>query len=95
MSTKKTSVIEKALLQKGFEQDKTHHRMYWLHVKGKKTGIRTRLSHGKEEYDDNLLAMVARQIKLNKKLFFSYVDCSFTKDQYIQYLIDEKKIKLS
>jgi predicted RNA binding protein YcfA (HicA-like mRNA interferase family) len=95
LSTKKTSDIEKALLQKGFKRDNTHHHMYWLHAKGKKTGIRTRLSHGKEEYSDKLLAMMAKQLKIMKKQFDSFVECSLTGEQYIQLLIDEGKIKLS
>lgn len=95
MSTKKTSDIEKVLLEKGFERVDTHHKLYWLWVDDKRTGIRTRISHGKKEYDDNLLGMMARQLKLRKKQFVSFLDCPLTKEQYIQLLIDAGEIKLS
>ncbi len=56
MSALKTKDIEKALLAKGFTLENSHHKIFWLVFQGKKTSIRTRISNGAREYDDNLLA---------------------------------------
>jgi len=53
---RKTRAIRAALLSKGFMADDTHHEMFWLVVDGRKSSIRTRISHGVAEYGDNLLA---------------------------------------
>jgi len=55
----------KALLKKGFNRHETHHTMLCLVVEGKKTSIRTRISHGQSKADDWLLRKIAKQLHLS------------------------------
>ena len=60
MTSRPTRGIGRALLSKGFERSNSHHRFLDLVVDGVPTEIGTRLSHGIDEYGDDLLAKVAR-----------------------------------
>src|SRR3972149_3791095 len=73
---RKTKVIRAALLKKGFIGDETHHEIFWLVVDGKKTSIRTRISHGAKEYGDELLALVAPPVRATQKQNVCPLDCS-------------------
>jgi len=59
--------IESSLLSKGFIREDTHHRYFYHEINGKRTGISTYTSHGSKpkEYDDNLLKMMKKQMKLD------------------------------
>src|SRR5205807_6554339 len=94
VSTRPTREIKQALLDKGFEEQSTHHEMYWLRVRGKRTSIRTRISHGKREYGDSLLAQMARQLKLQRDEFEDLVDCPLTAEGYIALLVERGEIQL-
>ena len=72
----KTSEIESALLAKGFQRVNRDHRWFFLVVDGKKTGVRTRISHGAREYSGGLLREVVRQMKLTRSEFAEFVDYS-------------------
>jgi hypothetical protein len=78
--------IERALAGKGFEKDPTHHLMFWLHVDGKKTSVRTRLSHGLSEYGDSLLAQVAKQMKITRAQLDAFIDCDLSAAEYVGVL---------
>jgi tRNA/tmRNA/rRNA uracil-C5-methylase (TrmA/RlmC/RlmD family) len=90
---RKTRAIRAALLSKGFIADDTHHEMFWLVVDGKKTSVRTRISHGVAEYGDNLLALIARQIGLNNRELYSLVDCPMDGERLIKILNERGKIR--
>ena len=94
MAALKTRVIRKALEAKGFQKDNTHHEMYWLVVDGKKTSIRTRISHGASEYDDHLISQVSSQVKLSKRQFLRFVDCALKHTPYVKFLVRNSHIKL-
>lgn len=66
MATRKVKDIEMALQKKGFQLKQSQHR-FCIQVEGKKTSIRTRLSHGVKEYDDHLLGQMVKQVKLPKE----------------------------
>jgi hypothetical protein len=91
---RKTRAIRAALLSKGFIADDTHHEMFWLVVDGKKTSVRTRISHGVAEYGDNLLALIARQIGLNNRGLYSLVDCPMDGERLKKVLTERGKIRL-
>lgn len=93
MSPIKTSVLEKALTDKGFELSSTHHDMYWLHNGTKKTSVRTRISHSSKEYDDNLLSLMSKQTKLSRADFQDLIDCPLSKEDYIAKLIKAGHVK--
>ena len=88
-----TRQLKKALLRKGFQLDETHHTMFWLIVDGKKTSIKTRLSHGKKEYGSSLLSLMSRQLRLSKRQFEQFVACPLTQRDYIAHLRREEHVK--
>jgi hypothetical protein len=89
MAARKTLEIERALTGKGFRKEETHHEMYWLMVEGKRTAIRTRISHGKKEYGENLLGQMARQLRLRRRDFDDLLDCPLSEEGYLKILQDQ------
>ena len=87
--------LEKALLSKGFEKDNTHHRMLWFHVDGKKTAIRTRISHDVKDYGDPLLSEMSKQVKLPRKKFTDLIECPMSLADYVGHLRDAGVIEPS
>ncbi len=65
MAVYSTREFEKALEDKGFQKDPTHHNMYWFYINGKKTSVRIRTSNGEKEFDDFLLAERRKQMGLS------------------------------
>lgn len=94
MATRKVKDIEMALQKKGFLLKQSHHRFFVFHVEGKKTSIRTRLSHGAKEYDDHLLGQMAKQVKLPKEDLLRLIDCPLSEEEYKEILIESGSIKL-
>ncbi len=78
--------LEKALLSKGFQKDNTHHKMLWFHVEGKKTAIRTRISHDVKDYGNSLLGEMSKQVRLPRKKFTDLIDCPMSREDYIGHL---------
>jgi hypothetical protein len=52
--------------------------MYELQVNGKKSGIRTMVSHGNHEIHPQILSKMAKQIKITNEQFADLIDCPFT-----------------
>lgn len=94
MATRKVKDIEMALQKKGFQLKQSHHRFFVFQVEGKKTSIRTRLSHGAKEYDDHLLGQMAKQVKLPKEDLLRLIDCPLSEEEYKEILIESGYIKL-
>lgn len=80
------------LEKKGFIAREGDHTFYHLHVGGKKTAIYTKISHGEREIGDRLIAMMARQVGLNKRDFLDLVDCPLTIEAYLALLRAAKRI---
>lgn len=78
--------VAASLTKKGFHSHHSDHQRFYLHVEGKKTAVRTMISHSAKEIDDNLLSLMARQVKLNKKLFADLIDCPLSQEQYVKLL---------
>ncbi len=87
MSAKKTQEIASALTGKGFRRSQGDHEFYFFYVYGKKTSIRTKISHGATEYGDSLLAKMSRQLHLVRKEFDQFVDCEKTEKEYVEHLV--------
>jgi hypothetical protein len=83
---KSAKTVGASLLQKGFHSHGGDHIHYSLYVDGVKTIVRTKISHGEKEIDDNLLSLMARQVKLNKKQFADLIDCPLSHEQYVKHL---------
>jgi predicted RNA binding protein YcfA (HicA-like mRNA interferase family) len=90
----KTRKIDSALIRKGFvKKEKRGHIYYILYVKGKKTQIRTKLSHGSKEYNDGLLSAIRKQLKFNsKKELENFINCPLSEEEYISMLMDKSVI---
>lgn len=85
---KPVRVVNASLCRKGFSSHNSDHTYYYLYVDGKKTLIRTKISLGEKEISDNLLSLMARQLRLSKKDFCDLIDCPLTRDQYVKRLRD-------
>lgn len=59
--------IERALPQKGFVREDTHHRYFWHEYGGRRTGAYTYTSHGShyKTYSDPLLKKMKQQLRLD------------------------------
>ncbi|MCL5966191.1 MAG: hypothetical protein M1550_03075 [Deltaproteobacteria bacterium] len=91
---RKTKAIRAALIKKGFVADDTHHEMFWLVADGKKTSVRTRISHGAKEYGDELLSLVARQVGVSKQELHRLVDCPMDGARLIALLIERGRVRM-
>lgn len=94
MATLKIADITKSLVVKGFEQQITHHEMFWFIYNGKKTSIRTRVSHGEKEIGDSLIGMMAKQVKLKRSEFEDLIACPLSKEQYETILLSKGEVKV-
>lgn len=94
MSNYRTSEIESALSKKGFVQHNTHHKMFTYYFDGKKTSVRTRMSHGIDSYGDNLLGPVAKQLKLSKRQLEDFIACPLTAEKYSEHLLNNKYVSV-
>jgi len=83
---KPAKTVGTSLTQKGFRSHNRSHVYYYLYVDGVKTDVRTMISHGEKEIDDNLLSLMARRLKLTKKLFADLIDCPLSYEQYVKLL---------
>lgn len=84
MSSLQVKDIISNLKKKGFSEDrsKDHVWLNFLTSDGKKTIIRTKVSHGKSEITEPLITKMAKQVHLNKKQFIELVSCSLSGDVY-------------
>lgn len=88
MSSYPARDIQSALLRKGFRQDDTHHRLFWLYyVRGGRTPTRTRLSHGIREYGDSLLGAMAKELHLRRSELNQLIECPMDHDAYVTILV--------
>ncbi len=74
MSTLKAKEIHNSLQLKGFEvQVDRKHIFYHLRLNGKRTSIRTHISHGEDEVDEGLISFMKKQTKLSKTEFINLI----------------------
>jgi predicted RNA binding protein YcfA (HicA-like mRNA interferase family) len=86
MVTIKVKDILNGLARKGFCQSEGDHSHLILYVNGKKTSIRTKVSHGSSEIGDNLINIMSIQLKLEKKKFIDLINCPLTMKDYLEEL---------
>ena len=67
--------------------------MFWFHIDGKKTSIRTRLSFGVAEIGDNLIGCMAREMRIPKADFLRFVECGMFGDDYKTKMISEGQVR--
>lgn len=93
MATKKVKEVVAGLKNKGFSCREGNHQFFHLLVGGKKTTVWTKISHGKKELNDNLLALMSRQVKLTRSDFDDLINCPLTSEEYLRILRDRKCIE--
>ncbi len=86
MTVLKTKDVVSGLLKKGFKKSESDHTFLILYVDDKKTSIRTKVSHGAREIGDNLIGMMAKQLRIDKTTFRQLVDCVMTRQDYLNEL---------
>jgi predicted RNA binding protein YcfA (HicA-like mRNA interferase family) len=86
MATLKVREIVNSLGKKGFVQSQGDHAYLIFYCNGKKTSIRTKVSHGSNEINDSLINLMSIQVKLEKKKFVDMVNCPFTLEDYLKEL---------
>ncbi len=88
MRTCKTRDIAAALLKKGFEERSSHHKIFYLCICGKITGVHTFLSHGVNEYNADLLTKMRAQLHLSGKELDDLIRCPLSGEEYVTLLVE-------
>ncbi len=97
MPKRKTRKIISSLTKKGFSarKGKSKHIKYTLYVNGKKTSVFTWISHGLDEYDDQLLNAMKKELHLeSSQEFDDLIDCPMSEDILISLLVKKGAIKI-
>ncbi len=94
MNPRKTKKMKAVLKRKGFVDHEGDHTFFTLHVDGKKTSIRTKISHGCGEYGTPLLDQMAKELALSNKELGQFLDCPLSAEKYVDLLKFRDKIRL-
>ena len=86
MATRKAREIKEGLTKKGFITVQHDHTYLFFSVEGRKSGIHTKISHGNKEYGDNILSLVARQLRITTKQLDDLLDCPMSYEDYLAIL---------
>ncbi len=89
---KDARVIVSGLTRKGFVRRENDHTFLHLYVEGRKTPVYTKISHGAKEVSDQLLGVMARQLRLSRQQFLALVDCPLTETEYLRILREQNVI---
>ncbi len=92
MATRKAREIKEGLTKKGFIAVQRDHTYLFFSVEGRKSGIHTKISHGRSEYGDNLLSFVAKELHLSRKQLDDLLDCPLSYEGYLSVLREKKVI---
>lgn len=84
--------VESALLKKGFKYSNKSHRFLALFIEGKKTAIRTMVSHGRTTYKGRLEKSLRDQLKVTKEELVGLVECPLTMEAYLECLKERNAI---
>jgi hypothetical protein len=85
-------VVKSSLESKGFQLGKGDHHQLFLMVDGKRTPIRTKISHGRKMYTDGLWKCLKDQLKLTNEELHDFLRCALNYDGYISLLISKNII---
>jgi hypothetical protein len=91
MGARKSREIKEGRTKKGFLPEERDHTYLFLYVEGRKSSIRTKVSHGVKEYGDRLLSLVARQLHLTTGQLDDLLDCPMSYMDYLS-MLEEKRI---
>lgn len=86
MATRQAREIKEGLTKKGFVAVQRDHTYLFFSVAGRKSGIHTKISHGNKEYGDNILSLVARQLRITTKQLDDLLDCPMSYEDYLAFI---------
>lgn len=86
MATLKAREVKQALLKKGFRLFNNDHEYFILYVDGRKTRVKTKISHGEKEIDDGLIDLMKKQTHLSREEFLDLANCPLSGERYIELL---------
>jgi hypothetical protein len=81
--------VESALTSKGFRKFENDHHKYVLFRNGRRTLVRTKISHGEREISDKNCGKMARQMKITTPQFKDFVDCKIQGSDYVNMLVNQ------
>jgi hypothetical protein len=82
----KGSEISRSLKRKGFQEGNGDHVFLYLMVDGKRTPVRTKVSHGRKEYRGALWACLKQQLKLENEQLDQLIRCQLSHEDYVGIL---------
>ena len=86
--------VRQNLLKKGFiEKQGTKHILYKFEPYGIMTEIQTKMSRNDQDLNDYLLDQMKKQLYLDKKDFFDFIDCPLSEADYIKILKNKNILK--
>lgn len=85
MAVFKANKVSAALEKKGFERrsGNVNHCRYELYVNDRPTGVKTYLSHNRQEITGDLLAWMAKEMYLSKEEFGEMITCKIGYDELV------------
>ena len=81
--------VKNSLEGKGFQLGRGDHHHLFLMVDGKRTPIRTKISHGRKMYTDGLWKCLKEQLKLNNEEPHDLLRCVLSYDAYVSLLVSK------
>lgn len=84
---RRTSDVERALIEKGMARDESHHHMFRKSVEGV-VHLVTRTSHNSREIGDDLGKRMANQCALRLKEFWDLVDCPLGEEEWDRLVLE-------
>ncbi len=87
MASYKSKTVGAALERKGFQRTNSADRVYHLYVDGRRTSVRTKMSHGSDKaLSDALIAQMRKQTRLDRSEFDAFVRCPLSYEAYVALL---------
>ncbi|MDU9376549.1 hypothetical protein McpSp1_11710 [Methanocorpusculaceae archaeon Sp1] len=85
MAVFKAKKVSAALEKKGFQKlsGNTNHCRYEFYMNGKPSGVKTYLSHNKQEITGDLLAWMSKEMHLSKDEFLEVISCVIGYDELV------------
>ena len=87
-----TRLVRSALLAKGFVERAGDHEYFHFRAPGR-TKTFTKISHGAREIADNPITQMARQMRLTRKQFAEFVECTMTGEKYSELMAETQQEK--
>ena len=86
----KAKKVSASLEKKGFERisGNVNHCRYEFYINGKPSGVKTYLSHNKQEITGDLLIWMSKETYLSKDEFVEMISCKIGHDELVSRYVD-------